>query len=301
MLEIYHSQDITNVNLSKWEVLGRRILLIVILLLSSRVSFLSANNYSTPPDSANKLSNILKQEHRFNLLRRRARRPRLAAAAAGIEIKHTIIHARLHMKENGEIEARAGLCLEYLDPDPGDLSLALGGLGMQVHSVLRANGDSLEYSYAREEILLSINLPASGTGEDTLWVTYSGELYLAEDSDTANQTIPEQLQVPFQEITADYAYAVCGFWYPDLFWEDYQLHTLEINLTVPDGYVAVATGDSAGVDINGDSTTTYSFSSESYGPSYNGASFSVARYTGYNMQIGGVDAAVYTLDEGGNA
>ncbi|MFC1614609.1 M1 family aminopeptidase, partial [Gemmatimonadota bacterium] len=282
-----------------WEMLGRRILLLAILLLSFQISLLSADNSVTPPDTTDKLRHFLEQEHRFNLLRRRAVRPRLAAAAAGIELKHTIVQARLYMKENGEIEARAGLCLEYLDPDPGDLNLTLGGLGMQVHSVLRANGDSLEYSYAREEILLTINLPASGAGEDTLWVTYSGELYLAEDSDTANQTIPEQYEVPFQEITADYAYAIWGFWFPDLFWEDYEFHTLEINLTVPQGFVAVAAGDSAGVAVNGDSTATYSFSSELYGPSYNAATFSVARYTGYGMQIGGVKAAVYTLIQGG--
>ena len=200
-------------NVSKWGVLVRKILLFKILLLSSLIPALSANNI-TPPDSANQLRKILEQEHCLNLLRRMELQPQLAATAEVIDLKHSIIDAELFMKENGEINARAGLCLEYLNTDSKSLSLSLGGGGIQVWSVLQASGDSLEYVYNGDESLLLITIPASDTVKDTLWITYSGKFILSTDSDTTSQSLLEQLQIPLQEMTADYAYSLGGAMVP---------------------------------------------------------------------------------------
>ncbi len=245
------------------------------------------------PDSLQQINELLEQEHLLRLRLARPSGPRLSAAESGSKIIHTIIDAELEMKENGRIEARAGLCLEYLNTGQKSLELSLGG-AIQVGPVLRAGGDSLAFSYSERERLLRITIPASAALHDTLWISYSGEFTLTGDPDTTGQSMLEQSQVPVQEMTADYAYALGGLWFPSLP-DDGGIRTLELNITVPDGFAVAATGDSTGTRMNGDSTVTYNYSSRSYGPFYNTGSFSVARYKQYKRTIGTVGVTVYSL------
>ena len=264
-------------------------------IVATAVAFLfflsgDSRGYSSKADSILGLPEALVAEHFFYRSIQGEKAPLLSSLPGDSpDLKHTIIEARL-FPDSGSIQARAGLIIDYDSGRHNSLELRLRGEGMEVFAVMSSSGDSLEFQYKTESGMMSIQLPENDNGEtDTLWVYYGGKLYYESEALIFGDT-----GIIHQVITSEYGYGISEGWYPSLLYEEAQKQIYDISLTVPQGYIACATGDSSNYKVNMDGSHTFSFSTKRYGPLAHSASFAFGRFKKYSSREPDAQIDVYT-------